>query len=363
MLVKMANAVVEKTALTELDRRRLGREVDALRHLVHPGVVAVVAVEDGGEGVERLVLRRVPGRTWADIGICPAAEAAGWGAAVATIVADVHDLGYAHGALSRDHVLIDEDGHPVLCGFGDATQLSASDHPAELIAQDVHATARMVLDAAPGLDRRARRRLARYTDIRHHRRLSARELAVDLVRTVPDARLGRPEDRSESGAMDSAATLAASARPALPRPGREGDVPSSTGLSGRWRSRSWTTALSAAAAILVILGGAALATTRAARSRPSPGYVLRSASGESTLTVTGQWGCGPPRPAVLDTTTGSVWVFDRWPAPGQRVTSRFLTRVPGATGLGVGARSALCQQLVVLRANQPDLDLAVGGSG
>jgi tRNA A-37 threonylcarbamoyl transferase component Bud32 len=363
MLIKMAGAVAEKTAQNDLDRQRLGREVDALRHLVHPGVVAVVAVEDCDEGVERLVLRRVPGRTWADIGTCPAPVGAGWGAAVATIVADLHDLGYAHGALSRDHVLIDEDGRPVLCGFGDASPLGRSDHPAHLTARDVQATARMVLDAAPGLDRRARRRLARYTDIHHHRRLSARALAVDLIRAVPDARLGHREDQSEVAASarpDGAGRLADSAVDGVDR---QKGVAESTGPSGRRRPHSWPTALSAVAAILAFVIGIALVTTRPARARPSPAYVLRSASGERTLTVTGRWGCGSSRPIVLDTASGSLWVFDRWPAPGQRVTARFLTRVPGATGLGVAAGIASCQQLVVLRANQPDLDLTVGGSG
>ena len=47
-----------------------------------------------------------------------ASDAAGLAALTAT-VADLHESGLSHGNLRADHVLIDAEQRPILCGFGD----------------------------------------------------------------------------------------------------------------------------------------------------------------------------------------------------------------------------------------------------
>lgn len=371
MQVKMAAGVVEKRADTVSDRRRLAREAGVLRAVIHPGVVAVTDAERTDEGVDRLVLRRVGGRPLCDLVPCPASVAAGWVAAVATIVADLHDIGYAHCALTAEHVLIDGDGHPVVCGFGAATALREAEDPTGLVLGDIRALARLMLESAPTLDRRAGRRLARWAEVGQRRHRSARALATELVRVVPDAHLAPPSEPATPVASDTGIRLeAASDGPAPTDLIGDADrtVPARHRATAAARADrglgTWPVRLSAVAAISIMVLGVALATGRLHSShgspRPSTGYVLRSAPGETDLAVTGRWGCGPPRPAVLDAVSGAVWVFDRWPAPRQRVSARFVTRVPGATGLGVVTRSSSCDRLVVLRAGRPDIDLDLG---
>ncbi|MDA8048281.1 MAG: hypothetical protein M0Z30_24085 [Actinomycetota bacterium] len=352
--------VVVKGAETDSDRRRLQNEAEVLRAVIHPGVVALTGVDEAATGMERLTFRQVEGRPLPERGHHPATVAAGWGAAVATILADLHDLGFAHGAIRAEHVLIDDQGHPVLCGFGDACSLRDRPDAHVLMADDVRAAAQMVLRSAPALDRRARRILAAYIDGRPRRRLSARTLAVDLVRAVPGAHLappdvpGRPE--TEPGATSLPGPPAVTTADPVPDTPRA-DLPPER--PGRWPAR-----LSATAAIVTMVVGAALATGHLDSHRspaPPSGYVLRSAGGQSTLTVTGRWGCGTDRPAVLDVASGSVWVFAGWPGPGRDMAGRLITRLPGAVGIGVASESGGCDRLVVWRAGQPDVALDVGG--
>ncbi|MDQ6839756.1 MAG: hypothetical protein M3137_15875 [Actinomycetota bacterium] len=99
---------------------------DLLRHegwilalAAHPGVVALCdAPRSTGPTVLRT--RAVRGRPLAVIDELSPAEVAGLGAAAATIVADLHDVGLTHGALHADHILVSPTGRPVLCGFSAA---------------------------------------------------------------------------------------------------------------------------------------------------------------------------------------------------------------------------------------------------
>src|SRR5579863_2058343 len=100
---------VVKAAESEADRSRLGREAAILRAIAHPGVVRLVRTE-GGDPPDRLVLARVGGAEWPTSGDQPAQVTIGRAAAVASILADLHDRGWAHGTVRADHILIDERG-------------------------------------------------------------------------------------------------------------------------------------------------------------------------------------------------------------------------------------------------------------
>ena len=109
--------VAVKSASTELEVAALTHEADLLRRSAHPGVVAVVSFTstlDRAELVltapsEYTVAERLPESSSACLDLV---------AAIADIVADLHAIGVAHGAIRPDHVLVPDNDQPVLCGFG-----------------------------------------------------------------------------------------------------------------------------------------------------------------------------------------------------------------------------------------------------
>ena len=184
---------VRKRAITASDRLRLQHEAGVLRAAAHPGVVELLSV-DGGGPPESLVLRRAAGGRLAEIEYRPPEVAAGIGAAVATTLADLHDIGFSHGAVRAEHVLLDGEGRPVLCGFGRAT---AGGWAPELVArqhEDVRNLAALVLEWAADGGRPVPRSLRSVLEAAaatrgRPRRYDARRLARALVECVPGARL------------------------------------------------------------------------------------------------------------------------------------------------------------------------------
>ena len=407
MLLVQRDREVVKEAQTSAERRRLTAEAAVLRTLLHPGVVSMVGSEESGGLVDRIVLRRVGGTTLAALGHQPPAAVAGWGAAVATVVADMHDLGFTHGSIGAEHVLIDQGGRPILCEFGLARRPSDGAQAQSGRADDIRAVARMLVGLLPDEERVLRRRLSPWADGRKRRHLDARTLAVELVRLVPDAYVGPPlgssapamgpanesgpqwepevgAGRETTGRGRPEAGAGAGRNSGAPAPAGPGRAASEPAVPGRdldalataddrdklgallgWHRPAVVPAVAMATAIglLLAIPGLWWLTGRSSSPRPPPvdGYVLRTAPSESVLTVVGRWGCGADRPAVLDARSGSVWVFGSWPGPGRQVPARLLGRIPGATGLGVSAARKGCDHLMVLRGAAPVVDMAVGG--
>jgi len=81
----------------------------------HPGVVELRSVRDDGDEV--VVVTSLPGA----VELCQVPlsveEVAGVLAVVATTVADLHDIGIAHGSIGPDAVVVIADGHPILDDF------------------------------------------------------------------------------------------------------------------------------------------------------------------------------------------------------------------------------------------------------
>jgi len=343
---------------------RVEEEAAVLDRAAHHGVVELAGLVDGA-----LRTRWVEGRTLAALGPLPAEEVAGLAAAVAAVLADLHDRGIAHGGLDPTHVLVTAEGRPVLCSLG---------RPGSP-AGDVAALGELVagrLAAGPGPRGGARppgRRplgpllappagpaLAALADQARHpdpaQRPTARELADAIAAQVPGARLPRPP----------AAALAL-AGPARPRAAVE---------PGRGRRRA---ALGAGAAALALAAGWAAAGpfTAGNAARPSapppPPPAGRPAATTTTtvvaapvrvwprptaawrdgvlttedgtryrvgqagdVVVTGAWGCGDlPTVALLRPATGEVFAFDEWAERGRDVTARAVGTVPGAASLEV----------------------------
>jgi hypothetical protein len=104
------------------DGDRLAHEATMLAASAHPGVVELVGLHESDGDVE-LVTAWVGNRSLAEVAPLPPATAAAVVASLATAVADLHDIGIVHGRLDPSHVLLDQCGRPVLCGFGDAGPL------------------------------------------------------------------------------------------------------------------------------------------------------------------------------------------------------------------------------------------------
>lgn len=306
--------VVRKQAETDSDRRQLAREAAVLRTAAHPGVVELVSVENPGNP-DAIVLRRVDGTTLAEHSPVPPGELSWAGTALATTIADLHDIGVVHLALEADHVIIDRAGRPVLCGFGRAMHLVKSEELETCKQQDVTALARMLvaaaqdLSATPGarvLRAAAGGRRSRWTT----RGTDARSLARAMAGTGP-ARSPRRWGRKRS--LVAAATLALAAL----------SVAAHADLKGR-------------------PSPAAVGSTRQVCPLVDDGCHVISTAHEVLLgrfrirgiagsTVLGRWDCnGNATPAVLDGLTGRLWVFDTWPGPGQTTTARLVATVPGA---------------------------------
>src|SRR4051794_39243788 len=109
--------VMAKVAGNAEEAARLVREADQLEAARHPGVVELVGVDGHGVGAI-LLTAHVEGPALAQVGRLPLEEGAGLLAALASTVADLHELGLVHGAVAPEHVIVGPGGRPVLCSLG-----------------------------------------------------------------------------------------------------------------------------------------------------------------------------------------------------------------------------------------------------
>ena len=186
--VRVEAGEVRKQAQSEPERRQIQGEAAVLTAVAHPGVVQLLTTE--GDPVDTLVLRRVGAGSVDDLRHADVEVLAGVGASLATTVADLHEIGFVHRAITGPHVLLDEQGSPVLCGFGRALGPLPGAELAAHRVEDVRAIAAILLELVPTGDRRLRSVLqAAEGGRRWSRRGDARWLARRLVEIVPGARL------------------------------------------------------------------------------------------------------------------------------------------------------------------------------
>jgi hypothetical protein len=338
MHVEVGDEQVVKTASTEADRRQLASEAVALAGAAHPGVVRLLEVRD-----DALILGRVQGGALSDRGPQPVEIVAGWGAALATTLGDLHDIGYAHGAIEAEHVLFDEAGRPVLCSFNRAVGPGAPNWDG-VAAADVSALAGLIAERLPaGAPKRLSRALSRAYrgSTVWGRRVDARWLARLLVQHVPGARL-------------EGATPALEER----RAAKQARVRRGWGTLSRRRAGVITTgAVVIALSILIARPGAGTGRGRMAvyhsvqiLTAAGQRYEISAPAGERLGEVEGPWRCGGATNLVLlDRGSGLVWLFDRWPTTGVRVPAQALVRVAGAVGVTVDPTGKPCGSLVVTR--------------
>lgn len=275
----------------------------------HPGVVELL-----GAGTDTLTLRLVDGVPLSRLPVSSPAQMARLAADVATTLADLHDIGVVHGAVSGDNILVDSAGRTVLCGFGRATVHSgpASAAFSAAAAADVAALAGVLAATAPaGSDVE---RIVRTTAGAPGGPWPARRLATLLTT--------RPHDRSGGGGRSKVAGAALAI------------------------------VLTATAAAFV---GPALASWSSGRGVARPYGVIQTTAGRyrlgrsGDLVVVGRWHCGEPLPALLRPATGEVWVWDGWAPVTGPLAARLLVRIPQARMLTVAPGSSGCDGLRVER--------------
>lgn len=287
-----------KRAETAADAARLEHEARVLAVARHPGVVELV-----GHAGTTLRLRLVDGVAPGDL--------TSHAVVVATTLADLHDLGVAHGAIGADHVIFDRSGAPVLCSFGRGHTGVAADGP-EAVA-DVRALGAALLAGSD--DPRQRRVLthAARTDV------AARRLA-QLLASPSSPR------RSNALALTLAALVVLASAAAL------------VVSTGRHRSDRACPALDE--------GCQPLGATEGVVEVPA-GHFRIGRPGD--VVVLGRWQCHAALPALLQPATGRVWVFDSWPAGGASQPGRLVAQVPAAVSLRVDPDASGCDRLQVTR--------------
>ena len=212
-------------AVKQVPAERAGdieREAEMLKSLDHPGVVRFVDVVDTPDGGRAMHTEFVSSDTWATRPLTDPAERAAGVAALAAVVADLHDLGIAHCQLSTAHVLHGEGDGPVLCGLRLASEASLSNRHTDLVAlADLcHDPS---LEGGPLIAK-----LSSLADGTRAGRLSARELArrldlllakrstvADPIRTPGGGSGGRHKNRSRRRSLMVAGTLLAASAAAL----------------------------------------------------------------------------------------------------------------------------------------------------
>lgn len=373
-------ATIERTADDPATAARLARIASLLRAYPHPGLVELV---DDAPG--RLSLRRIRGPDLAHARQLRTEEAAGLGAALATTLADLHDLGITHRAIRPEHVLIDPAGRPILCGLGQAQRRARRDPDHRAAARaDTAALASMLLQLAGSRPGSLSRVLTRAREI-GGRACGCRRLAEQLARATPNPRLPEqpwPEPGANEPSLDSRAPAPPS-EPATPLarwrqhqgPARLGRPRRAATSQRRRRGAAWL----AATIVALVVAGSLVAW----RENGSSGSRVSSASREAItcprldrscrplrhagtvidvngrefslgqvgdVVVLGDWDCRPPAtPALLRPGTGTIWLFRDWAGLDRPVGGQFLARVRGASSLRVRPGSAGCDALVVLR--------------
>ena len=100
--------------------RRLRHEAEILVAADGANVVEVVGL-DANENRCELSLRYLEAATLAEHPALDLADLLRVLAQIGIAISELHRRGICHGALNRDHILLEPHGSPVLCGFGDAT--------------------------------------------------------------------------------------------------------------------------------------------------------------------------------------------------------------------------------------------------
>ena len=159
--------------------RDIEQEAEILQRLAHPGVARFVDLVETHDRGRAMHTEFVSSDTWATRPITDPAERAASVAALAEVVADLHDMGFAHGRINPSHVLHGDGDQPVLCGFRLAKEITPENRRSDLVA-----IADLCHDPEPDKGP-VGEKLSALADAARAGRLDVRELARRLA-MVPD---------------------------------------------------------------------------------------------------------------------------------------------------------------------------------
>jgi serine/threonine protein kinase len=306
--------VAVKTATGAQASANLALEAELLRRSAHPGVVAVVSFSSDGDRAE-LILGAPSEHTVADQMPETLRGCLDFVAAIAGIVADLHAMGVAHGALRPDHILVGAHGQPVLCGFGAAQSVVDP----RLFSADVIAIGELLAWIARRMPQDARnaRRVTAVVARSRERGTTARALAFALADGRRDAGESRSVSTSRRSALGALLALAAIATGAalFADDGSSSTTAPSTTAPGIVSSSS----VAATDAPRLDIGGVSYEVGQ-------PGdlaYFVPCHDSQRVVLV---------RPG-----TGDIFVFDHLAEPGAPRTSQSVGRVAGALEIVPGA--------------------------
>ncbi len=250
--------VVVGTHLDELVARKTGtnpaaivaveREALVLGQLRHPNVVDLVRAEHG-DGSATIVTQYAGPTTLEQERPGDAADVARTGAALLTVVGELHSMGWIHGRLRAEHCIVGDDGRLTLCALGAAHRIEPRDPRRGAEVGDAIQIISMLAERVPApIDRAGRRRL---------RQLHAALAAAGDDRSPASVERLRVSLTRLSGSVAVAGTRtdASTTRPsnrARARLRRDDTTRASAVLPQR---RSWRGALVATAGLAVLFGG------------------------------------------------------------------------------------------------------------
>jgi hypothetical protein len=390
----VTGAVFEKRASSPAGAERLRREAQVLTSAGHPGLVTLVELRE--QPTVALLTRRVEGPSLAEAAPLPTQAALALLASVAATLDDLHHMGFVHGALVPEHVLVLPEGRAVLCGLGyggsvGEVPVAELRPPAEFAdparspsgplepAHDVHglgALSRWLLARAP---------LAPETGPSRRRR-------PPLVDTAPVITLAVRATDPDPGRRPSAAAFADALSQAV-----GGRSPADSGSrdrpDGARRPRVARLSARLGVALLVIAGAAAAIGTDLAPRAPAPspppatqttlpscppvtgpltadvdgdgcaeslrfeggivdaGIARWAVGDKGDQVVTGDWDCdGRVTVAVLHRRHDAVYRFDAWAEAGRDLSAPAIAPAAGVTHLrALAANRRGCHALALER--------------
>jgi hypothetical protein len=297
-------------------RARLRHEADLLGRLDHPGVVRLVDFQEGPPTALRTAF--VGPDSWRT----SRADTAAFAALTATI-ADLHDSGLAHGDLRADHVLLDSDQRPILCGFAEAGPANA-----ERMQADRSALAAMLRDGAADQPAAVAHRLRDAAEVLDEPALPTRaaiRLLDDRAPEPTDVGRSRPSGAMIATVLGAIAALTLVGMTATALLGRGDATPPPTVTESAETSNTPSPNTGTQTA------DPAPPTTDTALPRPvapapaaptEPATILEhegrryGVGAVGDLVHVADWTCsGEATPAVLRPDSGELAVFTTWPEP------------------------------------------------
>lgn len=334
------------------DPSRRRAEAELLARLDHPGIVQFVDFVEADP--PELHTRYEGTDTWARTPPPTRERALSGLAAVASTIADLHDLGTCHGALAPEHVVVGSGQRPILCGLADARP-----HEPAAALDDMVGLAGLIRDAAAALPDPPRTALEDLARRATTGELAARPLADELLQLstgpITTTRRTTPRRRHVVAGL-AALAMVAGVAVIIDRTGAEAVPPTAATVPPAPAPAPAPTAAPTTTSLPTTTSRPAPTTSVTEASDPGESAAIEfvhdgrryglGAAGD--VAVLGDWDCdGIATPALLQRASAIVAVFDEWPEPDSTVLPTATAPAPGATDLEAIEHDG-CDQLRII---------------